>query len=252
MAITKEISDIIYIHRNQPAIIDCFGPSGNKNRNYINSLQKSKRIIRFSCNDWWRHLPSSPPPNYWVLASSVDRIDTYQSQINRYKIPVLYAYSIDHSHKNIINSLDCEFILGYDQKHQDGNPNGDWCCSNGCKNNVVLGKLTIQQELKKICNIDEQYGSGDSVVFHMIAFAILMGCNPIYLNGVDLDYKKGYANNNIKPHTDNLWQECADRQKDNFSILLKSAHTLGSNIYNLNSNAWYGIFNTGTLKNINN
>ena len=81
----------------------------------------------------------------------------------------------------------------------------------------------------------------------MIGLAILMGCNPIYINGMDLDYSKGYANTGIAAPADPLWQDCADRQISTFEALNESAKLLGIEIYNLNPKPWYGVFQIGRL-----
>ena len=40
-------------------------------------------------------------------------------------------------------------------------------------------RLTIQEYLQEISGCDQHYSTGDTVAFHAIAFAIIMGCNPI-------------------------------------------------------------------------
>lgn len=245
MAEEKVIKDIINIHKNVPAVIDCFGPSGNKYRSKIYEMQNQNKAIRFSCNDWFKHFPNASPPDYWVFASTVDTLTKYTNQINQYRIPILYAYSLDFTAN--IDRLNCKFVVGYDQRHHGEKPNGEWCCYNGCENRMKKGRLSIQEELREYSGYETLYGSGDTVAVHMIAFAILMGCNPIYINGVDLNYSKGYANPNMKVPNDNLWQDCADRQIEYFNNLNESAKKVGIQILNLYHNAWYGVFENGYL-----
>jgi hypothetical protein len=44
------------------------------------------------------------------------------------------------------------------------------------------------------------YSSGSSIALHMIALALLMDCNPIYVTGVKLDYRVRYAKS-LNPST---------------------------------------------------
>lgn len=244
------MSDIIDKHKGSVAVVDLFGPSGKIHRDTIDLLAKEKQIIRLSCNNWWEHLPSSPPPDYWVLASNVDTVSRYLSEINKHKetTTLCYASSVDRTTLggSVLKMLEADY-LPYDQKHHDGLPLPEWCCGpKGCEAVIVSGRLTIQQELEKLSGYSPRYGSGDTVAVHMIAFAILMGCKTIYLNGLDLDYGKGYANGSQAPR-DTIWKECADRQTSTFDSLNESAKLRGSKIINLCTDAWYGVFKSGQI-----
>ena len=93
-----------------------------------------------------------------------------------------------------------------------------------------------------------------------IAFAIIMGCSPIYISGLDLDYGLGYAEPDKdlldeKPqhHMPNIgnvghWKYVfKDFLRDDIRILNESAKLLGTEIINLNKKAWYSEFTKGDL-----
>ena len=81
---------------------------------------------------------------------------------------------------------------------------------------------------------------------HMIAFAIIMGCNPIYIAGMDLDYSQGYAGGVGAPRNDD-WQKMNYNQTNDMKILNDSAQNVGTKIINLNKNSWFDCFEIGEL-----
>jgi hypothetical protein len=90
------------------------------------------------------------------------------------------------------------------------------------------------------------------VALHAIAFAIIMGCNPIYIAGMDLNYRKGYASNEasteryVSPGAIGHWELLRDNLKNDLTILKKSAINRDIKIINLLNNSWYGVLNEGT------
>ena len=91
-----------------------------------------------------------------------------------------------------------------------------------------------------------------------------MGCNPIYINGMDLDYhdpKGPYAklkeNKSVEDSelistwgiaNRNAW---SDWRREwivrDFNIVNDRAKNVNVNIYNLKNNAWYKIFKPGII-----
>jgi hypothetical protein len=79
-----------------------------------------------------------------------------------------------------------------------------------------------------------------------------MGCNPVYVTGMDLDYSLGYAEAEYKnyhsPNIGNIghWKiTYREFLLDDMKILKESAALLGTKIINLNNNAWYNTFEKG-------
>ena len=91
----------------------------------------------------------------------------------------------------------------------------------------------------------------------MIAFAILMGCNPIYINGMGLDphtdkgtYAELNKNTSLQDYKApaHVWK---DHRRDwilrDFNIVNESAKNIGTKIINLHPNPWYKIFEIGEI-----
>jgi hypothetical protein len=120
-----------------------------------------------------------------------------------------------------------------------------------CCENINPNRLTIQEFLQKTTNYDKHYSTGDTVVLHAIAFAIIMGCNPIYIVGVDLDYSLGYAENSQNYRPDLLATRLEESNKNllnDLQILKDSADMMGTKIINLNKESWYHVFEIGSLE----
>lgn len=102
-------------------------------------------------------------------------------------------------------------------------------------------RLTIQEELQRKTNHHEHYSPGDTVILHAISFAVIMGCNPIYVAGMDLDYSGGYVNNNPSP-SDDVWQRQQRNLINDIRIINESAKNINVDIINIKADPWYGQF----------
>ena len=76
----------------------------------------------------------------------------------------------------------------------------------------------------------------------MVALAVMLGLNPIYITGIDLDYSNGYFNNNVKFEQDRIKQGMANmnnvptligRILSDLRIIKESAEKIGTSIYDL-------------------
>jgi hypothetical protein len=187
----KEFKDIINIHRGKKALILGHGPSLNKITGHIMDFRK-KGGITFGFNQWYHFY--STAPTYWVLANTVTTVKNQVNKMNEYKdtTTVLWAESVDSTDPEWARiNLKCDF-LSYDQRHFQGKP----CAYNKkcvCNLRFKKGTVTLQQQLMNLSGMSYHYGSGDTVALHAVAFSVIMGCNPIYLTGIHLDYRKGYA-----------------------------------------------------------
>lgn len=115
-----------------------------------------------------------------------------------------------------------------------------------------IDSLTIQEELQIISDCDQHLGPVATVGFVGIMFSIIMGCNPIYVSGLDLDYELGYANGGEKYHKfisiGNVghWKHSyRESILSDMKILKESAENLGIKIINLNKNSWHDVFEKG-------
>jgi len=223
-----EYKDIINKHKNSPALVIGHGVSLNP---YIPMIKdyKDKGYILFGCNFWEAIYKQAP--DYWVLASNFNTIQKFLPKMNACagNTSVLYADSVDLVDRSWVQTNLKADYLGYDQKHFDGLPCYDKIC---CKQ-AIPGRLTVQQEVQQYTEYNARYGSGDTVVLHSIAFSILFGCNPIYILGMDLDYKKGGYANNLVAQIDNVNElsNYSSRHVSNCEILRNSAEKIGVDIY---------------------
>ncbi len=286
--IKLKIPDIIDIHKGKPAAICAHGPSLNKDKETITKMQKSDGLIRFSVNNWYDHFSDSP--NYWIISNSEYSIPIMHEKMNHYGCPVFYSKDGDDSSDEYIQrTLTCDY-LPYDQRHFKGhecitilknfkdhhtqNKNFDF---KGYGNNNIMwhppriggrdgwagfdlygrcckgiekNELTIQEHLQKITGYEKHYSTGDTVALHAIAFAILMGCGPIYISGMDLDYSRGYANDkkSIPMGHFSMWQDNSENLLSDMDILLASAKNIGTEIINLNDESWHDVFPKGKIK----
>ena len=122
-----------------------------------------------------------------------------------------------------------------------------------CCDRIDKDRLTVQEYLQEISGMEQHYGTADTVAFHAIAFAIIMGCNPIYIAGMDLDYNKGYAQ--AQASTESFlnqgslghWELLKNNIKNDLTILNNSAIIRDIEIINLLNKSWYGVLSEGEI-----
>lgn len=144
-------------------------------------------------------------PDYWVVANSHFTVGTQHSRFNKMKTwdgKLLYSNSVDLT-PNPEQLLQVDY-LPYDQRHFNGMPCQDSrkpCCAFN-KKEIGEGRSTVQEALQSfLCppghgpgtmGAPGRYGTGSTVALHMLAFAIISGCETINVSGVDLNYSAGY------------------------------------------------------------
>jgi len=277
------ISDIIDKHKNIPAIIEGHGPSIVNTRYQINDYLKNNELIVFGCNEWWA-FKDHPDPDYWVrcsvganggnLVENKHDIEWFKKGSNNGKIPLFNCdvtdkSSLDSAKENLI----CPY-LPYDIRHLGGkscleNYNasssaGEYlhryftffpdCCNR-------KGRLTLQEELQNYTNYHTHVGVNTfTVTTQMIMFAMIMGCNPIYIHGMELDYFNNgvYAELNDNETWQHRWPGFTPGpgtwkgwRKDyivkDFNIINESAKNIATKIINLTKDTWYSIFEEGNF-----
>ncbi len=132
---------------------------------------------------------------------------------------------------------------------------GAWSRDNGCCHKINPNQLTIQEKLQHLSGHSQHVAPGVSVLWWALTFAILMGCNPIYVAGVSLDYSKGYAKPHKNGHKHKINKSAIGHWKvvhkntilNDLRIIRESAELLGIDIINLNKAAWFDSFNKGDL-----
>ncbi len=245
-----EMKDVVNKHKGSPCICVLHGPSLNailpKLRTY-----KEKGFVLISCNEWWDYV--NFPIQYSVCASNTNTVRTLNSKINDHPdTTLLYSDVIDNTERGWVDAnLKCNY-LPYDNRHVNNHACsvGGMCCGSTTPGNfLVPGRLTLQEELAKLCNHNQIYGAGDTVALHVVAFAVLFGCNPVYVAGMDLDYNLGYAINarGLTPPSADSLNQYRDRILESLDIINNCAKNLGTEIININPKSIYQTLKIGSI-----
>lgn len=277
-------SDIIDSHKGEVAAICLHGPTLSEYLGPIIGRQRDGNLVRFSPNNWFQFMGFDSFPDYWVLASNVDTIGAYSGTINSVESKILFADSVDLTPMEFVEeNIEKDFfpydqrhfkgdkcldILGHFRKHHIENKNFDFSrygnnttmwqppfsgtpggvdIKGRCCHRIVENRKTIQELLQDYTGYEQHYSTGSTVALHMIAFAIIMGFEKIYIAGMDLDYALGYANKDIQAPED-FWKNSPETRSliNDLNILNESAKRKGCRIINLNPGVWYGIFEEST------
>jgi len=128
-----------------------------------------------------------------------------------------------------------------------------WDLHGKCCKGRNINTPTVQERLQQFTNYSQHAGPGQTVGLFAITFAILMGCNPIYVTGLDLDCTVGYANSSGAQFSYNSghmghWKVIfRDFLLDDMRIIKESAENIGVKIINLNKGSWHNVFEKGEL-----
>jgi hypothetical protein len=238
----KDLNDVIGKHKGMPAIAIGHGPSLDNFKIHIEGWKRNHILV--GCNEWYYVYQT--PPHYWVLANSVQTMRSDIGHINQYagQTTVAYSDTVDITDKSWVESNVKADWIAYDQRHFNGLP----CFVKICCKHIDPNRITIQQELQKLSGHQAHYGSGDTVLLHCITLAVIAGCNPVYVIGMDLDYKLGYATNtgNLigKVYPTDL-TEYRDRILGDLNRISESAKMMGTRIINLNKSSTFDVFEIG-------
>lgn len=250
-----------YKYNDVPVICVAHGPSLNK---YLARLGefKSKGFIILGLNDWY-FFHHKVTPHYSIMANGVFTIETQHHNFNKYQETIIvYADSVDMTDRTRVEAILKPDYLPYDQRHFEGKTcaqllasdkkdMGGFDPSGKCCNHIVPKRLTIQEELQLMTGYDKHFKTGDTSALHMLAFAGILGCNPIYFVGIDLDYNLGFASNNGNKgiHSINVGDlnDYRPRILDDLDIINKSISHDGREMLNLNQDSTFDTVNIGEL-----
>jgi hypothetical protein len=283
-----QIRDIQDTKQEKAAIICGHGPSLGPIKERIEELQSQGSLDRFSLNNWYDYF--STTPTYWIISNTNFNIFNMYHQMNEFAVPIFYSIDGDPTEQSFIDAnLKCDY-LPYDQRHfkqkncrdilesfrnhyqknedfnfneygnnstmwqppRTGGPYG-WAGFDPyerCCDRKITSEETIQECLQQLTGHNEHYSTADTVAFHAIAFALLMGYKTVYIAGMDLDYSKGYDNPEMPINIDhlNIWHNYKENTLNDIRILNESAKMLNSRIVNLTMEPWYGEFESGALE----
>lgn len=255
------IQNIIDKHKGCPCLVLGHGPSLNIVKEKL-SVYKEKGYILIATNDWYNFYDVIP--NYTVVCNHIYSVSREYSNINKYNVTYIYAEVQDLTSRGKIEQVLKVDYLPYDFRHFNNKtcPHGGWkycqpsehhdpneapnCCAH-----FIPGRLSIQEELQKYTAYKDRYGMGDVNVLRQLTFGILMGCNPVYMCGIDLDYRQGYSSK-VGYSTPNVSEYQTDmalqkRIHSDFFILNESAKNKNVKIINTNPNLIYNEFEKGII-----
>lgn len=235
-----ELNDIKNKEKDKVGIVCGLGGSLKDYLSQFEELSKDKdNYCTISCNKY--NSMTKLDADYWVVANSVFTVEKFYKTFNSMKSTLVYADSVDTTNKIFVdNHLKIDYIA-YDQRHFKGQP----CAKRmSCCRNIQPERLTIQEYLQQMSGHDKHYTDAGTVGIHMIALAIILGCNLIYVSGIDMDYKTGYVNGSkvIKHDDIGKYKPLFNQQS---KIIVESAEKLGVNIINLNQNSPFDSIKKG-------
>lgn len=137
-------------------------------------------------------------------------------------------------------------------KRLHGKIAGGWSTKGVCCHQKT--NITLQEKLQEVSGHSQHASPGQTVGLFAVMLAVIMGCNPVYITGLDLDYTLGYADSskrvNMGVNIGNVghWKHAyRDFLLSDMKIIRESAELLGTNIINLNKESWYDTFTKGDL-----
>lgn len=218
--------NIIDAHKGKIGLAIATGPSAKpyiKEFEYISENKKDKYCI-LSVNDY--DCMTKLNSDYRVVANSVFTVANHYGRFNNSKSILLYADTADRTDRDFIEKNLTATYFPYDQRHFNLSvcPTIIDCCRM-----IIPGRKTIQETLQDYTKYKDRYSYGATVSLHMLSFAILMGCQTIFVSGVDLDYKKGYVDGTSQ-NNDTFAQYMSEILND-FKIITESARNIGIDVY---------------------
>lgn len=189
--------------------------------------------VTISCNAF--DLMTKLDCKYWVTSNTDNTVANQYQRFNRKKNTTLvYADSIDLTPRDRVKSLLSGKYVSFDQRHIGGRPCPDPSKTHGCCRHTIPGRQTIQEYLQEISGYDKMCGGGDTVSLHMFSLAVILGCNPIFIIGVDLDYSSGYVDGS--PGMNFSWESVKNNIINDFRTVYESAHKMGIESYVMDRN----------------
>ena len=197
------------------------GPSLTPYLNKFKEMIKEKeKYVFFSCNEVDEK--SGLHPDYWVFANNESIVPLYYNKVNEAKSTLVYAYSVDLTPYEKVDELIETDYIAYSERE-----------------NLLKDKEeTIQTFFQNLSGNEEKYSCAGTVAVHMLSTAVITGCNPIYVVGVDMDYRKGYCDGSKTGRIGWLSKNIPNLE-NSFRVIKESAENIGIEIYNLNLEAPY-------------
>ena len=227
------LNSIIDKYKGKTGIVFAHGPSGREFLSELIKYSKDKENYCFiglgELDQIQTNLNVDIENDYWVMANHEMNIFNSHHRFNKYlKTTLVWADSVDQTPLSVAMSLLKVPYITYDQRHFENKPCPN--CPIGCR--VLPGRLTIQEKLQTYTKYSTHYGTGSTVALHATTLAILLGCNPVHVYGVDLNCRLGYVDNKSQPKALHAFDENITDIANDFDIINKSAHNIGVRLVN--------------------
>lgn len=174
----------------------CVGLGPSMDLEWINSLDRNEYIV-LVCNLWYK-FADIRNPDYWLVANNLEsmRLKAMAPAINEFRGTYIYR-----------DDLDRTSVSEYINQDVDIHPFGE---------NPSLPEL-----LARDCGMaDAPYQAVHSVMVHMVALAMLMGCDVITITGCDLEYGNGYFGNDTNTHKEGYDQGLATQRMGELDMVV--------------------------------
>lgn len=186
-------------------------------------------------------------PDYYISANDLfpipdvrfhlEIINSLPETVFLFSDSVIYSNYYKKDNKYLDNNIKSKWFM-YDQRHfnkQKCSPESI-CCN---LLNETNREITIQEYVSKLFGKSQHYSVGSTVAIHAFALALIMGCNPIIFNGVEIPitFKKKWSASSkadsVLQRTqenfiDNLpiskFQKILRKLPENIKIILKNIH----------------------------
>jgi hypothetical protein len=231
-----QLDDIVDSHSGKEGIVFAHGPSAKLHLSHLLEASRNKEKYCFiglgELDAIQSNLGIEFTNDYWVMANHEMNILNSYPRFNRYpNTTLIWADSVDQSPLSSAMTLLKVPYISYDQRHFGNVPCPN--CPVGCR--VLHGRLTIQELVQHYTGYNEHYSTGSTVALHATALAILLGCNPVHIYGVDLNCRMGYVDDKTQARHPAVFDGDLPFIVNDFDILTKSAHNVGVKLVNHSS-----------------
>lgn len=215
-----KLEDIIDAHKGKRAFISALGPSLNEVLPQFEEMSKDENNddVFISCNLYKGMCDIQT--DYFIVANNqpVMSIVNAHSTYNKTKSTMLFSSRINGFSPELAKKhLTCDWISMID---------------------VPSEKNSLQNFFKDYVEGDV-YGAVYTVLCHMVAIAVIVGCKDIYIAGADLNYARGYVKPDFHKSGVVLGRTFMDNNAKTITLkqikkMRENAEKKGVKIYSLN------------------
>lgn len=181
----EDFNEIIDLNKDKVCLLAGTAP------NIINFPFKKFKGVIVTIGDGPIRLKNYFKPNFWINSNSIfpipdkdyEIINSFNETVFIFSDSVAYS-SLPFDESKVKSKLNVKWY-SFDQRHfknEKCKPPKECCRILDSK----PGRITLQEVLKEKYKTEGHYSTGSTVAIHGLAYAILMGCNPIIIHGIEL------------------------------------------------------------------